>query len=56
MHQLDEPIRKVTLNLYTEDIEILMEVYGRGWTGKIRDLVREHIEENRAQWQTQSTE
>lgn len=40
---LDEQIKKVTLNLYESDVFALIERYGVGWTGKVRELVREHI-------------
>lgn len=34
-----DPLRKVTLNLYEEDCQILERVYGRGWTTEVRDDV-----------------
>ena len=37
-----EPIQKVTLNLFTKDIEWAKAHWGRGWTGEIRALLRNH--------------
>lgn len=36
------PLRKVTLNLYDEDVQILKRVYGHGWSTHIRDEI--HID------------
>lgn len=36
----DEPLRKVTLNLFEEDCKVMAQRYGRGWTERVRDLVR----------------
>ena len=44
MRKADEPIRKVTLNLYTKDTEVMERWYGRGWTETVRNLVHDHIE------------
>ncbi len=35
----DDPLRRVTLNLYEADCVVLEEAYGHGWTTHIRDLV-----------------
>lgn len=48
----DKPITKVTLNLYTDSIEILKarSPKGMGWTAYLRELVDsvcKRIEENR---------
>lgn len=39
----DEPIRRVTLNLYIRDANAMEWLYGRGWTEQVRRLVREHL-------------
>ena len=39
MRKADEPIRKVTLNLYVQDIKDMERLYGRGWTEVVRNLV-----------------
>lgn len=33
------PLRKVTLNLYEDDCQILEHVFGYGWTTHVRDVV-----------------
>lgn len=38
----DEPLRKVTLNLFAADVEWFERQFGHGWTGKIREVVRAH--------------
>jgi len=38
-----EPITKVTLNLYSRDVEWFKERYPIGYTEKIRDVIRQHI-------------
>ena len=39
----DEPLTKVTLNLYTADVEELAVHYGHGWSTIVRGLVRTHL-------------
>jgi hypothetical protein len=36
----DEPLTKVTLNLYTKDVEFLSRRFEYGWSVAIRDEVR----------------
>lgn len=38
----DEPLRKVTLNLYASDVEWLERRHGRGWTEAVRGAVRSY--------------
>lgn len=38
----DSPLRKVTLNLYELDCQVLERRYGRGWSERVRKLVHEH--------------
>ena len=45
MRKSDEPIRKVTLNLYVRDIADMERLYGRGWTEVVRNLVRARLKE-----------
>ena len=39
-----EPITKVTLNLYTTDVEWFRNRYPQGYTEEIREAVRKHID------------
>ena len=43
MRIVSEPITKVTLNLFTKDVEWFKERYPQGYTEMIRDAIREHI-------------
>lgn len=53
---LDEPIYKATVALFYHDAVEMERIYGRGWTGIVRDLVRAHLKERKAkQWETPST-
>lgn len=39
----DAPLRKVTLNLYEEDCQVLEAYYGHGWSEFARLAIREHV-------------
>ena len=39
---LEKPIRKVTLNLWDDDVTTLKRHYGQGWSAIVRDLVEDH--------------
>lgn len=39
-----EPIDKVSINLFSKDVERMKEIYGRNWAEAVRRLVRTHIE------------
>lgn len=39
----DDPLQRVTLNLYTTDVAAMKSLYGQGWTVQIRQLVNDHI-------------
>lgn len=39
---LEKPIKKVTLNLWEEDVLTLKRHYGEGYSGAIRDVVGDH--------------
>jgi hypothetical protein len=39
----DDPLRRVTLNLYEADCIVLERIYGHGWTTHIRDLVKQRV-------------
>lgn len=41
--QADDPLRKVTLNLYAADCEWLATTYGRGWTERIRQHIHHEV-------------
>jgi len=39
----DDPLRRVTLNLYEADCEWLEREYGRGWTERIRQHIHNEV-------------
>ena len=39
----DDPLQKVTLNLYEADVLALEAFYGRGWSEQVRQVVHQHI-------------
>jgi hypothetical protein len=39
----DDPLRKVTLNLYEADCLWLEQIYGRGWTERIRQHIHNEV-------------
>jgi hypothetical protein len=39
----DKPIRKVTLNLYEDDVLSAQSYYGQGWTTELRRVWSEHM-------------
>lgn len=41
---VDDPLRKVTLNLYEADCQALEAYYGRGWTTHVRLLINTHAQ------------
>lgn len=43
IRKASEPLTKVTLNLFTRDVERLNEVYTKRYTTYIRQLVRAHL-------------
>ena len=38
----DDPLRRVTLNLYEADCKKMALIHGQGWTTAIREMVRVH--------------
>jgi hypothetical protein len=40
----DDPLRKVTLNLYEADCEFLSRYIGHGWSETVRTLVHAYAE------------
>ena len=57
----EEPLTKVTLNLFTKDVEYLKQRTGLGYTVVIRDVVRtycrtsrQHDARRKELWQTRS--
>ncbi len=44
---LEEPITKVTLNLFTADIEYLKSIKGYNYQGRIRNIVHKFCMEQR---------
>lgn len=43
----DDPLRKVTLNLYEADCRWMEINYGRGWTERIRQHIHSEVESRR---------
>jgi hypothetical protein len=39
----DRPLRRVTLNLYEEDVVLLEHKLGQGWSTYIRDQLNTHV-------------
>ena len=39
----EKPLRKVTLNLFDEDVLAAETYYGRGWTEELRRVWAEHM-------------
>lgn len=39
----DEPLRKVTLNLFEADCVFLESTYGHGWTERIRQHIHSEV-------------
>jgi hypothetical protein len=39
----DEPLRKITLNLYEADVLALEAYYGHGWSEQVRQVVHQHV-------------
>lgn len=40
MRRSDEPLTKVTVNIFTADLEWLRERYGWGWSEELRKVIR----------------
>lgn len=40
----DDPLRKVTLNLYESDCATLAAYFGHGWTEQVRQWVHQHTQ------------
>lgn len=45
MRLAEEQLTKVTLNLFTSDVETLKTQYG--WTTEIRNVIHEHVQKKR---------
>lgn len=39
----DDPLRKITLNLYEADCEWFERTYGRGWSERIRQHIHNEV-------------
>jgi len=39
----DDPLRRVTLNLYESDCQWLEQHYGRGWTERVRQHIHSEV-------------
>ena len=40
---LDEPGRKISVDIYLADYEELKRIYGYGWSGQVRMIIRDHL-------------
>lgn len=38
-----DALRKVTLNLFDNDVFVMEKVYGYGWSERLRELLHEHV-------------
>ena len=43
----EEPLTKVTLNLFTADLDYIKRTYGQGWSTLLRELIREAVNARR---------
>lgn len=41
----DDPLRRVTLNLYEADIPLAQRIYGHGWTTNLREMWHQWLAE-----------
>jgi len=39
----DEPLRKITLNLYEADCQWMEREYGHGWTERLRQMLHHEV-------------
>jgi hypothetical protein len=43
MQRADEPLTKITLNIYAKDLEFLRRKFGWGWSEVVRGWIREKL-------------
>lgn len=43
----DKPLKKVTLNLFEEDVAYMVATYGNGWTSEVRERLSNFIKERK---------
>jgi hypothetical protein len=48
----DDPLRRVTLNLYESDCQLMSRLMGQGWTTYIRELVHTTLQKPRRSGKT----
>lgn len=51
----DDPLRKVTLNLYEADCAAMEQLHGHGWSTQVRQLIHEYCATVKLQGVTTST-
>lgn len=51
----DEPLRKVTLNLYEADCQWMEREYGRGWTERLRQHLHALVHDRKYTTNTKPT-
>jgi len=42
------PTYLTSIRLYLHDVEELERIYGRGWTGYVREIIHRHLRERRS--------
>jgi hypothetical protein len=52
----EEPLRKVTLNLFEKDIHDLKRVDEYGWTSLVRMIVREYLIKRSLRYRTEGSD
>lgn len=54
----DKPLRRVTINLYEEDVDYFESIHGRGWSSTLRKIMHDHTVRskltNLTTWENQS--
>lgn len=41
---LEEETQKITINIWKSDY-LALQIYGKGWSSKVRDIIRQHVKE-----------
>ena len=46
-------VHRTNINLWTTDVLYLQAIEGRGWTGRVRDIVHEYVKEHKSETKRQ---
>lgn len=49
-HLSEEPLLKITLNLFRKDVEEMKRIHGHGYTEAIRRILRQHLRTRRGDY------